>query len=74
MRLRGLLARLEGARDGAVDDRVLEEILGDLSQGVIPLSGKALAQPVADGLVFHAANATVLSLDPRPCAPHLTLD
>ena len=54
----GLLARLEGARDGAVDERVLEQVLGEPAEGVLALSGEALAQAVAAGLVVHAPNAT----------------
>ena len=50
----GLLARLEGARDGAVDQRVLEQVLGELPEGVLALSGEALAQAVAAGFLVHA--------------------
>ena len=51
----GLLARLEGARDGAVDQGVLEQVLGQPTEGVLALSGEALAQAVAAGFVVHAA-------------------
>ena len=50
----GLLARLEGARDGAVDQRVLEQVLRESPEGVLALSGEALAQAVAAGFVVHA--------------------
>src|SRR5512133_286433 len=51
----GRLARLEGTRDGAVDQGVLEQILRQSPEGVLALSGEALAQAVAAGFLFHAA-------------------
>ena len=51
----GLLAGLERARDGAVDERVLEQILGQAPEGVLALSGEALAQAVAAGFLVHDA-------------------
>ena len=58
----GLLAGLEGARDGAVDQGVLEQILGQSPEGVLALSGEALAQAVAAGFLVHAPNATAFSV------------
>ena len=79
--LGGLLARLEGARDGAVDERVLEQVLGEPSEGVLALSGKALAQAVAAGFLVHAAEryrvrpsgAGPQHAAPRSSSPYLTL-
>src|SRR6185295_5946826 len=58
LRRRGLLAGLEGARDGAVDQGVLEQILRQSPEGVLARSGDALPQAVAAGfLVVHATES-----------------
>jgi hypothetical protein len=68
--LRGLLACLEGARERAVDERVLEEVLGELAERVLTLAGEALAQPFGGGGVRHGGKATHRAQIPRS----LTLD
>ena len=45
-------------------ERVLEQVLGEPPEGVLALSGEALAQAVAAGFLVHAPNAT-LSGSPR---------
>ena len=52
----GVLARLEGAGDRAVDQRVLQQVLRQLAQGVLALPREPVAQPVA---VVHTKSFTV---------------
>ena len=44
--LRGLLARLERPRERAVDQRVLQQILRQLAEGVLALLGEPTPQPL----------------------------
>ena len=51
-----LLAGAERARDGGVDDRVLEQVLGQLADRVLARACKLVAEAVAVGhrnLAFH---------------------
>jgi hypothetical protein len=41
-----------------VDERVLEEILGELAERVLALAGEALPEPFGGGSVRHGAKAT----------------
>ena len=68
--LGGLLARLEGAGQRAVDQRVLEQVLGELAQRVLALPGQAAAQPFRGGLVRSSGAflARRRRSPPRTCA------
>jgi len=51
-----LLLRVERAREGAVEQRVLEHVLGELADRILTLAGDPLLQAFRGGLVGHRAS------------------
>ena len=74
LRLGGLLARLERAGDRAVDERVLEQVLGELAEGVLALPGEALAQAVAAVSSSAMARTLPRASDPNGGTSHPRLE
>src|SRR4051794_10776251 len=60
-----LLAGVEGAGDRPVDERVLEQVLGELAEGVLALAGQTAAQAVVGGLGHGAPSVAWRSAAPR---------
>ena len=61
----GAFPGIEGPGDGTVDDRVLQQLLGELPERVLALPGDAVAQPLPRRLVRHPVLPSRSSWLPR---------